>query len=84
MPVFTFKVNTDNYKYWYKNSKFHRDCDLPAIDNCISIHESNYRTWYKSWYKNGIQSLPTFDCIKIFTIKIQIMKMGNKWWYIAL
>ena len=59
-------------KYWYKNNLLYRDNDLPAIE---------FNNGNKSWYKNDIIYYPIIQLVNINMIKIRIIKMGNKWWY---
>ena len=66
----------DGSRSWYKNGECHRDNDMPAIE---------WSDGNKSWYKNNIRYFPNKQVIIIDTIiKIKIIKMSNKWWYIFL
>ena len=96
MPIYTVDIICDRTKMWYKNGKYHRDGDLPAIEfnNGTKYWYKNdkyhrdgdlpaieYANGYKLWYKNGIKYYPIIQLIVINIIKIKIIKIGNKWWY---
>ena len=61
MPVYTYKD-----KYWFKNGKCHRNCDLPAIE---------WNNGSKWWYKNG-------KCHREGELPAVKYSNGNKYWYI--
>ena len=42
--IYKFEINKYNSKFWYKNGKYHREKDKPAI---IYITGTMY------WFKNG-------------------------------
>ena len=44
MPIYTYKYNDRETKCWYKNNKYHRNCDLPVVE---------WISGNKFWYKNG-------------------------------
>ena len=62
----THRINIYGDQYWYKNGKYHRDNDLPAI---ILINGCQY------WYKNGLQHRDN-------DLPAVIEANGDLYWYI--
>jgi hypothetical protein len=58
-------------KFWYKNGKRHRECDLPAIQS------STNSEWYKDGKRHREGGLPAvvFTDKKFFSIGV-----SNEWW----
>ena len=59
----TYK-NDEGYHYWYKNGKYHRDNDLPAI-----IYPNGSQFWYQNGKYHRDNDLPAM-----------ILKNGDQYW----
>ena len=57
---------TYNNKYWYKNNKLYRNCDLPAVE---------YKDGTKIWYKDDL-------CHRSNDLPAVEYNDGDKFWYI--
>ena len=64
ISVYYFELNKKG-NFWYKNSLYHRDDDLPAIE---------YKNGTKEWYQNG-------NCHRDNYLPAVEYKNGTKEWY---
>ena len=89
MPVYTFNINCQNTKIWYKNNELHRNSDLPSVEcyggakfwykNGVYHRNGNspaieYSNGAKVWYKNG--KLHRDNDLPAIDYND-----GSKWWY---
>ena len=61
----TYRTTQNGDQFWYKNGKYHRDNDLPAV-----ISKDGDQFWYKNGKRHRDNDLPAFITVN-----------GHQYWY---